>query len=268
MPSTWSQKATNWAARTHRAEELAERNTWARQVLGFYLHVLAFQKGLYDDYVPSSPSNGTEFRAALDLDSAARCLPELADLVSKYGPPALAKEAEPLRGGSPQQNQEMIQHWLFESGNADGSSAFFARVLLQPQAERLVESGAFQPQRLAENRCPYCDSTPQVAVLRPEGDGGKRMLLCSLCNSEWEFRRILCPACGEHDHEKLPRYSAEDIAAVRVEACDTCRSYLKSVDLTVDGLAVPVVDDVATAPLDLWAAERNYRKIQVNLMGF
>jgi formate dehydrogenase maturation protein FdhE len=70
------------------------------------------------------------------------------------------------------------------------------------------------------------------------------------------------------NHEKLPRYSAEGIAAVRVEACDTCKSYLKSVDLTVDGFAVPEVDEVATTPLDLWAAERDYRKIHLNVMGF
>jgi formate dehydrogenase maturation protein FdhE len=58
------------------------------------------------------------------------------------------------------------------------------------------------------------------------------------------------------------------MAAVRIEACDTCRYYLKSVDRTIDGLAVPVVDEIAAAPLDLWAAEHAYRKIQPNLMGF
>jgi formate dehydrogenase maturation protein FdhE len=29
-----------------------------------------------------------------------------------------------------------------------------------------------------------------------------------------------------------------------------------------------VVDEIATAPLDLWAVEHGYRKIQPNLMGF
>jgi formate dehydrogenase maturation protein FdhE len=53
-----------------------------------------------------------------------------------------------------------------------------------------------------------------------------------------------------------------------VEACDTCKTYLKSVDLTVEGRAVPEVDEVATAPLDLWAAERDYHKILPNVMGF
>ena len=116
--------------------------------------------------------------------------------------------------------------------------------------------------------CPVCGARPQAAVLRPEGDGGKRFLLCSLCLTEWEFRRILCPVCGEEDYQKLPRYSAEDRAAARVEACDTCHFYLKSIDLTVDGHAVPLVDEVATVPLDLWAEEHGYKKAERNLMGF
>jgi formate dehydrogenase maturation protein FdhE len=55
---------------------------------------------------------------------------------------------------------------------------------------------------------------------------------------------------------------------VRVEACDTCHYYLKSIDLTVDGLAIPLVDEVATVPLDLWAGEHGYKKAEANLMGF
>ena len=116
--------------------------------------------------------------------------------------------------------------------------------------------------------CPVCGARPQLAVLRPEGDGGKRFLMCSFCITEWEFRRVLCPVCGQEDHTKLPRYTAEGIPNVRVEACETCHSYLKSVDLTVDGHAVPLVDEVATVPLDLWAMENGFQKIRRNLMGF
>ena len=78
----------------------------------------------------------------------------------------------------------------------------------------------------------------------------------------------MCPVCGEEDYKKLPRYSAEDLMAVRVEACDTCHFYLKSIDMTVDGLAAALVDEVASVPLDLWAAEHGYKKAEPNLMGF
>ena len=52
-----------------------------------------------------------------------------------------------------------------------------------------------------------------------------------------------------------------------VPACDTCRRYLKSIDLTRLGTAVPIVDEVAGASLDLWALQHGYEKIELNLVG-
>jgi FdhE protein len=142
---------------------------------------------------------------------------------------------------------------------------FCERILLQAQSEDRAHSAAIpagvQPQ------CPFCGEKPVAAVLRPEGDGGKRFLLCSLCFTEWEFRRLLCPNCGEEDKDKLPIYTAEEFPHVRVEACDTCHVYLKAVDLTKNGLAVPEVDELATPALDLWADEHGYTKLQANLFG-
>jgi formate dehydrogenase maturation protein FdhE len=53
----------------------------------------------------------------------------------------------------------------------------------------------------------------------------------------------------------------------RVDACDTCQHYIKAVDMTRLGLAVPLVDEVAAAPLDVWAREHGYAKIELNLVG-
>jgi FdhE protein len=189
-------------------------------------------------------------------------------IVREHGPVKMVAKATSLRDASHDAIRQMLEQWLIAPDTQETGHAFFARVVLEPQAERLARDLASASPGPAGNQCPICHSRPQMAVLRPEGDGGKRMLLCSFCHSEWEFRRVLCPACGEMNHEKLPRYSAEGIAAVRVEACDTCKSYLKSVDLTVDGFAVPEADEVATASLDLWAAERDYCKIHLNVMGF
>jgi len=52
-----------------------------------------------------------------------------------------------------------------------------------------------------------------------------------------------------------------------VEACDSCKTYIKSVDLTKNGHAEPVVDEIAAAALDFWAKEHGYEKIELNLMG-
>jgi len=100
--------------------------------------------------------------------------------------------------------------------------------------------------------CPLCGARPLMGVLRVEGDSGKRFLLCSFCSQEWEFRRIHCPTCGEQAEGKLPVYVAEQLPHIRVEACDTCKFYLQTVDLTKDGHAIPLVDDLAAIPLTLW----------------
>jgi FdhE protein len=106
-----------------------------------------------------------------------------------------------------------------------------------------------------------------AGVLRGEGNGAKRWLLCSLCSTEWPFRRVLCPNCGEENKDKLPIYTAQQIGSVRVDACDTCQTYLKSIDLTTDGHAVPVVDEIATVALNIWAEEHGYSKLEANLLG-
>ena len=54
---------------------------------------------------------------------------------------------------------------------------------------------------------------------------------------------------------------------MRVEACDTCHCYIKTIDLTKDGRAVPMVDELAAIPLSLWASENRYTKVSPNLLG-
>ena len=91
-------------------------------------------------------------------------------------------------------------------------------------------------------------------------------MICSFCLAEWQFRRILCPSCGEENNAKLPVFTAAELEHVRVECCDTCKHYLKTVDLTRNGLANPVIDEMAAVQLDLWAQEHGYSKLQLNLM--
>ena len=146
------------------------------------------------------------------------------------------------------------------------------RSLLDLIARRLPDAAPDAAERLADlalqQRSPGDhEHQPLCSVLRPEGDGGKRSLVCAVCFTDWEFNRIRCPNCGEEDERKLPVHTAEQIGWVRVEACDSCRSYLKSIDLTKNGLAVPEVDEVAAVALDVWAAEQGYSKLCPNLFG-
>jgi FdhE protein len=98
------------------------------------------------------------------------------------------------------------------------------------------------------------------------GEGAQRSLICSFCLAEWQFRRILCAGCGEEDYAKLPVYTAKELENVRVEACESCRTYIKTVDMTKSGRAEPIVDEMAAIPLDLWAQEQGYAKLVPNLL--
>jgi FdhE protein len=259
-----------WNKRIQRAEELLERNPSSAEVLMFYRHVLAWQQQMSQrlESQPLSEAAPGALLEQLDVDLAMRWLPGVLKVVQKEGPAKLSEEAIRIAGAEESEQRQMLLAFL--DGNQPGSyppSTFFARVLFQTQAE-FMASRLTMPPNYSGSLCPMCGSRPQLAVLRPEGDGGKRHLGCSLCLTEWEYRRIICPVCEEMDPLTLPRYSPEDPIAVRVDACDTCKSYLKSFDMTVDGLMVPEVDEIATVALDVWAAEHGYHKIQMNLLGF
>ena len=85
--------------------------------------------------------------------------------------------------------------------------------------------------------------------------------------TEWQYRRVLCPGCGEENKDKLPIYRTDEFPAARVDACDTCHTYIKSIDLTKDGHAIPAVDEIATVALNIWAEEHDYVKLETNLLG-
>jgi FdhE protein len=140
-------------------------------------------------------------------------------------------------------------------------------IYLQPYAEYLADHSETTIVDGTPSTCPLCGGRPIAGVLRSEGDGAKKSLICMLCAHEWAFRRIYCPACGEEREPQMAFYSAPDFVHVRVDVCDSCHHYLKTVDLTKRGHAVPVVDELATIPLDLWAVEHGYSKIKPNLLG-
>jgi formate dehydrogenase maturation protein FdhE len=144
---------------------------------------------------------------------------------------------------------------------------FFPRALLQPYAALLASQSAIPPAASVPSICPLCGALPLLGILRTEGDGAKRSLLCSFCGTEWNYRRILCANCGETDEPKLPVFIAEQFPHIRTEACDTCRTYLRTIDLTKDGHAVPIVDDLAALPLSLWAHEHAYSRLHPNLLS-
>ena len=145
---------------------------------------------------------------------------------------------------------------------------FYARAFLEPVATSLAQADSDQPTAWTQNFCFACGGPPQVAVIRDLPDAlGRRSLTCSMCATEWRFRRLTCPNCGETDADKLPVHTAESIAHVRVDACTTCSRYIKTVDLRKNGTAVPLVDELAAVELDIWAHEQGLTKLRANVLG-
>jgi formate dehydrogenase accessory protein FdhE len=263
-------------ARIRRAERLAAQHFFASEFLDFYKHVAAFQKTIRANLAASSGvklagTSSLELRSPLDLTVLLPHFRGFLSTIEQHAPPALAKSAHQMSMLSSDSWIASLEAYWQHGGKYDqqvGAFAqFLARAFLQPYAEFRAALMARPPLIITVRVCPLCSARPLSGVLRVEGDSGKRFLLCSFCSQEWEFRRILCPTCGEEAEAKLPVYVAEQLPHIRVEACDTCKFFLTTVDLTKDGYAIPLVDDLAAVPLSLWAHEHGYSRLQPNLLG-
>lgn len=90
--------------------------------------------------------------------------------------------------------------------------------------------------------CPVCGSGPSIAYLdRPvfdeknaflAGGGGKKHLHCSLCGTDWTFRRGACPFCGEEGAGVMEILKeAGNALGERLDWCTRCKTYCPAVDL-------------------------------------
>ena len=264
-------KQNEWQRRIARAEELGAQYQFAAEILRFYTAIARFQEAFYEDFVRSRgavASEGEAFARPLPLELGGR-FRQFLSVVEENGPGPLREAARELReGGGDSHFQLLTFFWNgIETGTLQpGPSDFFARAFLQPYAVNVRSQSNLRWNGPTPFLCPYCQRKPGLGVLRPLGDGGQRSMVCSFCLGEWEFRRIVCPGCGEENHAKLPVYTAEELKHVRVESCDSCRTYIKTVDLTKSGRGEPIVDEMAAIPLDLWAQKQGYTKLQANLM--
>jgi FdhE protein len=99
--------------------------------------------------------------------------------------------------------------------------------------------------------------------------GSPRSLVCGRCAGWWTFPRALCTWCGEGDPRRLPSFVPDERKSIRIDGCETCSSYVKTFDLREAGgiELVPLVDDVATVSLDLWANDQGLARHLVSFAG-
>ena len=285
---------TEYDQRLARAASLSKTQPSSAEILNFYSAIAKFQKSLYahiaaDRSVQAAAAADSPLREKFDITVALPHFRAFLHTAERHAPAPLAAAARQLSQQSPESwITQLTAYWTtaglstaasIRSGESlnlqplhlpeipDPFTQFFPRAFLEPYAEFLGQQFTKPTLLVTATLCPLCNSQPYLGVLRQEGDSGKRFLLCSFCNQEWEFRRILCPHCGEQSEPKLPVYVPEQFPHLRVEACDTCKTYLRTVDLTKNGHAIPIIDDLAALPLTLWAHEHAYTRPHPNLLG-
>lgn len=104
--------------------------------------------------------------------------------------------------------------------------------------------------------CPICGSPPGLSMFQGEGE---RFLLCAFCWHKWSSRRLYCPFCDNTDTKTLNYFFSEDEKEYRVDLCDKCKKYIKSIDTRkTERIIYPPLEQVATLHLDIKAKEMKY----------
>lgn len=273
--------------RLERARQLAD-SAGVEQPLSVLIAVLEHQQRRTAD--PTVTAAGALLRARGDVRAAAGHHPLLeatdaADAVElevavavralppTIGLPApLTVAADALVG--PHVRADAVRAWLADPALVDPTAAFWIGVAAQPIFELAAVDAPVPPrQRWTAAACPVCGGAAQVSTIAEESGefmaGAPRSLWCSRCATSWPYPRATCVACGEDDSRRIGAWSADAWPAARIESCDSCRAYIKTFDLRASGGShvVPLVDDVATAALDLWATGRDLHRGVVSLAG-
>lgn len=105
--------------------------------------------------------------------------------------------------------------------------------------------------------CPACGLWPALA----EVASSRRILRCSFCAAAWEPDVYACIYCGE-DGERFVT-AAPDVERKnrRVEVCNGCGSYLKTVDVpALSPFPLLAIADLETMDLDVAAMEQGYAR--------
>lgn len=236
---------------------LMEKHPEAAELLGFFQHVLSFQKEVYLALENSAP----------DWRGGIRVFYDLIELCENHGSEQIRERAQELRKMGQDSVENLIGNFLKQK-TAEDTDRFFFLSFLSPYFERIAEKTSFDSQNWLKTICPVCGFKPYISLIsdREEREGG-RFLQCVLCGAEWVFNRNKCVNCGNEDDNALNYYFSEENKAIQLQACDKCGHYIKLIDMRLDGLAVPKVDDLASLSLDLWAKEKGLVRFERNLFG-
>jgi FdhE protein len=136
---------------------------------------------------------------------------------------------------------------------------FFAGLAVRPSLNLIRESLELPEVEDKWNycHCPFCGSKPTMASL---SKSGKKHLYCGTCGQQWAYPRIKCPFCENDDQESLGYFQVEKDEGYRVNFCNKCERYIKTVDKrALEETASLDIEDLATLELDLLASKEGFK---------
>ena len=224
------------------------------------------------DPIPKAWYQGKSFlnpeELSLDWEKISALYERLVELVKKREDghrqaEGLLKAIEEKRNGAPEVMKAVLTS-NFEAIEASANAlkvdspvlALLLRLSLRPSlliiAQAVLEHLDLNSWNFGH--CPVCGSAPRLADF--SGEGGKRTLHCSLCETAWPYIRLRCPFCENDNREELSYLRAESEEGLRVDLCGRCDNYLKTMDLReIPGPIILPLDDVATWHLDIIAGK-------------
>jgi FdhE protein len=261
--------AEAFEARAERARELAVKSRVAQEPLRFAAGLLAVQGAVAQALDAAHRSRPLAGRFAEDRERVLAHGFEVVRYAARSGPPALAEDAR--RRTIEDVGETCARHCVARAPDDEPATHadYLARAVLRPWFEVLRDRGVAPERVHAPGSCPFCGGVPAVGCRRgaTESDGAARSLVCASCGLEWRIGRVRCATCLESDPSKLPAFTDQEHPGVRIEACESCKRYVKSIDLAIDPLASPEVDELLSLALDLWAREAGYSRPQPGLAG-
>jgi len=267
-------------------DRLKKRRPAYKELLDFYEKVVTEQVGIKPRLVVPSVETEGDFKNlqtregfpliskedfTLDIPSSVMVFETLCD-ISKDATDKMRENIQKIeraiREGTLDLEKLLKRHYdescmdeIIEDLELDGS---ILRFLIHMSIKPSIDANVSQLKDQADLKnwlrgyCPICGSLPKISELRGEG---QRYLICSFCGFKWQGERLSCPFCENRDHETLHYFYAEGQEAYRLDVCEKCRQYIKTIDTRkLDYEPELNLEDITTMHLDLLASEKGFKR--------
>jgi len=270
----------------NKKDSIMENGSMTKELFNFYMEIFLAQE-VFSDLCGDFNEYKDKYRAGifpvLDADSIvlkdetknqlSDLLVKLTDLISKLNPGMdfselkknFTADADLLLKGLLTQDYAYLEKKGVENRLALDEFIFVIHNVFKPFMTGLKKASDIKPDKedWLESSCSFCGYLPDMSKI-VESKENQRHLHCAICENEWEFPRLVCPACGCNEQSKHGFFEYEENNIYRAYYCDECKHYIKSVripKLKEESAFDLAVEDIITNFLDAGMIEKGYKRI-------